>query len=144
MRAGETHYTALDGTPALKRAIQEKFSRDNGIEVAPSEILVAPGAKMLLFLAFLATLNPDDEVIIPAPYWTSYPEIVAIMGGRPVILPTRAADGFRLEPEDLARAITSRTRWVLLNSPSNPAGGCTRRRITHRCWRCWRTIPRCG
>lgn len=122
MDAGATKYTALDGTPELKAAIRAKFKRDNGLDLAQDQITVSAGAKQVLFNAMMATLDPGDEVIIPAPYWVTYADIVLIMGGKPVLVPCREANGFRLAAEDLARAITARTRWVILNSPSNPSG----------------------
>ncbi|MER9426483.1 pyridoxal phosphate-dependent aminotransferase [Mesorhizobium sp. M0317] len=127
MRAGDTHYTALDGTPAVKSAVQEKFARENGIYFEDDQIVVTSGAKMVLFSAFFATLNPGDEVILPAPYWVSYSDIVEMMGARAVVLPTHAQDGFKLRAEDLERAITPNTRWLLINSPSNPSGAIYRR-----------------
>lgn len=122
MRAGDTHYTVLDGTPAAKAAVREKFARDNGLDFRPDEIMVTAGAKMLLFAGLLATLDPGDEVIIPAPYWVSYSDIVEMTGAKAVVLPTTAEDGFRLRADALAAAITPRTRWLMLNSPSNPSG----------------------
>jgi aspartate aminotransferase len=122
MRAGATRYTALDGTPELKTAIRAKFKRDNGLDFAQNEITVAAGAKQVLFNAMMATLDPDDEVIIPTPFWVTYAEIVLIAGGKPVLVPCPEANGFRLSAEDLERAITPRTRWLMLNSPSNPSG----------------------
>jgi len=122
IEAGETKYTALDGTPELKSAIRAKFKRDNGLEFVQEEIAVSAGAKQILFNAMMATLEPGDEVIIPTPYWVTYADIVQIMGGKPVFLRGQESNGFRLVAEDLARAITSRTRWVFLNSPSNPSG----------------------
>ncbi|WP_107676412.1 pyridoxal phosphate-dependent aminotransferase [Agrobacterium sp. LAD9] len=119
---GETKYTALDGTPELKKAIVEKFHRENGIDYALDEVTVATGAKQILFNAFMASVNPGDEVIIPTPYWTSYSDIVEICGGVPVLIPCNAEAGFRLEAQQLESAITPKTRWVLLNSPSNPSG----------------------
>ncbi|MBB4227168.1 pyridoxal phosphate-dependent aminotransferase [Rhizobium mongolense] len=120
--AGETKYTALDGTPALKKAIVEKFRRENGIDYDIDEVTVATGAKQILFNAFMATLDPGDEVIIPTPYWTSYSDIVEICGGVSVLIPCDAKANFRLQAEQLEKAITSKTRWILLNSPSNPSG----------------------
>ena len=122
IREGATKYTALDGTPALKTAIRNKFQRDNGITYFTDEITVSTGAKQVLFNAFMASLNPGDEVVIPAPYWVSYADIVLIAGGCPVLVPCCEENGFRLTAGDLERAITARTRWVLLNSPSNPSG----------------------
>ncbi|RWP26226.1 pyridoxal phosphate-dependent aminotransferase [Mesorhizobium sp.] len=127
MRAGDTHYTELDGTPEVKSAVLEKFSRENGVHFEREEIVVTSGAKMLLFSAFFATLNPGDEVILPAPYWGSYGDIVEMMGARAVVLPTHAQDGFKLRAEDLERAITPNTRWLLINSPSNPSGAVYRK-----------------
>jgi aspartate aminotransferase len=120
--AGETKYTALDGTPALKRAIVEKFRRENGIDYRVEEVTVATGAKQILFNAFMASIDPGDEVIIPAPYWTSYSDIVEICGGVSVLIPCDAEAGFRLQADQLEKAITPKTRWLLLNSPSNPSG----------------------
>lgn len=122
MAQGDTHYTVLDGTPALKAAIQHKFRRDNGLEFAANEITVGAGAKQVIYNALMASLNPGDEVILPAPYWTSYADMVLIAGGVPVVLPCSEANGFRLTAEQLDAAITPRTRWVFLNSPSNPSG----------------------
>lgn len=123
---GETKYTALDGTPALKQAIAEKFRNENGIDYEAGEITVATGAKQILFNAFMASLDPGDEVIIPAPYWTSYSDIVEICGGVPVLVECDGRDGFLLRPQKLKAAITPRTRWLLLNSPSNPTGAAYR------------------
>ncbi|MEP9373384.1 pyridoxal phosphate-dependent aminotransferase [Mesorhizobium sp. KR1-2] len=122
MQRGETKYTALDGTPALKAAIRDKFLRENDLSYELDEITVATGAKQVLFNAMMATLNPGDEVIIPTPYWTSYSDIVEIAEGRPVLIACDAEAGFRLTAEQLEQAITPRTRWVMLNSPSNPSG----------------------
>jgi aspartate aminotransferase len=122
MRAGATKYTALDGAPDLKAAIRAKFKRDNGLDFAQDEITVSAGAKQVLFNAMMATINPGDEVIIPTPFWVTYADIVAIAGGTPVLVPCSEGNGFRLSAEDLERAITPRTRWVMLNSPSNPTG----------------------
>ncbi len=119
---GETKYTALDGTPELKKAIREKFQRENGLAYELDEITVATGAKQILFNAMMASLDPGDEVIIPTPYWTSYSDIVQICQGKPVLIACDASSGFRLTAEKLEAAITPRTRWVLLNSPSNPSG----------------------
>ncbi|ASY64739.1 Aspartate aminotransferase [Sinorhizobium sojae CCBAU 05684] len=122
IQRGETKYTALDGTVELKAAIREKFERENGLAYALDEITVGTGAKQVLFNAMMATVDSGDEVIIPTPYWTSYSDIVEIAGGRPVLIPCNASSGFRLTAEKLEAAITPRTRWVLLNSPSNPSG----------------------
>jgi len=122
MRRGDTKYTALDGTPALKQAIRTKFQRENGLAFDVSEITVATGAKQILFNAMMASVGPGDEVIIPTPYWTSYSDIVQICEGKPVLVACDAKSGFRLTAEKLEAAITPRTRWLLLNSPSNPSG----------------------
>lgn len=119
---GETKYTPVAGTPALKKAIIDKFKRDNGLEYAPNQIVACVGAKHVIFNAFMATLNPGDEVIIPAPYWVSYPDMVLFAEGEPVIVPASEQHGFKLSPEDLEKAITPKTRWLILNSPSNPTG----------------------
>ena len=122
IKRGETKYTAVDGIPELKRAIVNKFARENGLAYKPSEITVGSGGKQVLYNALLATLNPGDEVIVPSPYWVSYPDIVLLAGATPVVVETKLADGFKLKPEDLAAAITPRTRWFIFNSPSNPTG----------------------
>jgi aspartate aminotransferase len=122
IQRGETKYTAVDGIPELKRAIAEKFKRENGLAYKPSEITVGSGGKQVLYNALLATLDPGDEVIIPSPYWVSYPDIVLLAGAEPVIVETKLEHGFKLKPEALARAITPKTKWFIFNSPSNPTG----------------------
>lgn len=119
---GLTKYTDVDGIPELKAAICAKFKRDNNLEYKPSQISVGTGGKQVLYNALLATLNPGDEVIIPAPCWVSYADIVLLGGGKPVFVPTTMANGFRLQPEDLEKAITPATKWFMFNSPSNPTG----------------------
>ena len=119
---GDTRYTNVDGTPALKAAIAAKFKRENGLDYRPSQIIVGTGGKQVLYNAFMATLDPGDEVVIPAPYWVSYPDMVELAEGKPVIVPCPQSSGFKLKPEDLDRAITPKTKWVILNSPSNPTG----------------------
>ena len=119
---GETKYTAVDGIPELKQAICAKFKRDNDLDYAPSQIIVSPGGKPVLFHAFIASLNPGDEVIIPAPYWVSYPDMVLLAGGTPVFVETTMENNFRMRPEDLEKAITPKTKWLIFNSPSNPSG----------------------
>jgi aspartate aminotransferase len=119
---GETKYTALDGSPALKAAVRGKFLRENGLDYATDEIIVGAGAKQILYNAMMASLNDGDEVIIPMPCWTSYLDIVKIAGGVPVPITCGAETGFRVTPAQLEAAITPKTRWVLLNSPSNPTG----------------------
>ncbi|MCG4274906.1 pyridoxal phosphate-dependent aminotransferase [Acetobacter senegalensis] len=120
--AGQTKYPPVDGTPALKAAVARKFSRENGLDYAPDEIMVSNGGKQVIFNAFMATLNDGDEVVVPAPYWVSYPLIARMFGGVPVYAPCREEDGFRLKAEALAKAMTPRTRWVVLNFPNNPTG----------------------
>src|SRR6266481_883462 len=115
-------YTAVDGIPELKAAIARKFKRENGLDYKPSQIIVGTGGKQVLYNALVATLDPGDEVILAAPYWVSYPEMVMLAGGEPVAVPTTLESGFKMRPEALERAITPKTKWVLLNSPSNPTG----------------------
>jgi aspartate aminotransferase len=122
IRDGKTKYTNVDGIPELKAAICAKFARENGLTYKPSQINVSPGGKPVIFNALMATLNPGDEVVIPAPYWVSYPDMVALAGGTPVPVMTTAENGFKLQAADLEAAITPRTRWIILNSPSNPSG----------------------
>ena len=120
--SGKTRYTAVDGIPELKAAICEKFKRDNGLEYEPAQVTVNAGGKHTLYNAFMATLNPGDEVVIPAPYWVSYPDMVRLAGGEPVMVETRLEDAFKLTPEALEAAITEKTKWFIFNSPSNPTG----------------------
>ena len=122
IRRGETKYTDVDGLPELKAAVAAKFARENGLTYAVNQIHVAPGGKTVIYNALLATLSPGDEVIVPAPYWVSYPDMVLLAGGEPVRVVGHEADGFKLKPEVLEAAITPRTRWLILNSPSNPSG----------------------
>lgn len=121
---GATRYTDVDGTPELKRAIVRKFQRDNGLDYDPSEISVGTGGKQVIANAFSATLDEGDEVVIPAPYWVSYPDMVRLAGGSPVTVACGEADGFKIGPAALEAAITPRTRWLVLNSPGNPTGSC--------------------
>jgi aspartate aminotransferase len=123
IRAGKTKYTDPDGMPELKAAICAKFKRENGLEYKPSQVHVAPGGKPVIFNALVATLNPGDEVIIPAPYWVSYPDMTLLAGGTPVSVETTAESGFKITPEALEAAITPRSKWLIINSPSNPSGG---------------------
>ena len=120
--AGDTRYTAVAGTAALREAAALHFSRDLGIEVPPAQVIASNGGKQSIFLALLATLDPGDEVLVPSPWWVSYPEIVRFAGATVVDLPTTAAGGFRITPAQLEAAITPATRWLLLNSPGNPTG----------------------
>ncbi len=122
IRRGETKYTDVDGIPELKAAVAAKFARENGLTYAVNQIHVAPGGKTVIYNALLATLSPGDEVIVPAPYWVSYPDMVLLAGGEPVRVVGHEADGFKLKPAALEAAITSRTKWLILNSPSNPTG----------------------
>ena len=122
IRDGKTKYTAVDGIPELKAAIIAKFKRDNDLSYEASQITVAPGGKAILYNALVATLNPGDEVIIPAPYWVSYPAMTLLAGGEPVIVEAPAENNFKLTPDTLERAITPRTKWFIFNSPSNPTG----------------------
>ncbi|MRN65562.1 pyridoxal phosphate-dependent aminotransferase [Brucella sp. 10RB9213] len=119
---GETKYTPVSGIPELRKAIVAKFKRENGLDYKPEQTIVGTGGKQILFNAFMATLNPGDEVIIPAPYWVSYPEMVAINGGTPVFVDTKIEDNFKLTAADLEKAITPKTKWLIFNSPSNPTG----------------------
>ncbi|UWP93093.1 pyridoxal phosphate-dependent aminotransferase [Aliiroseovarius crassostreae] len=120
--AGKTKYTAVDGIPELKAAICAKFQRDNGLDYSPAQISVGTGGKQILYNALMATLNPGDEVIIPAPYWVSYPDMVLLAGGEPVVVECPLETGFRMTPEQLEAAITPKTKWLIFNSPSNPTG----------------------
>jgi aspartate aminotransferase len=119
---GETRYTAPDGIPELKAAICDKFRRENALDYAPDQVMVSTGGKQVIFNALVATLDPGDEVIVPAPYWVSYPDMVLLAGGVPVVVSAGIAHGFKLRPEALAAAITPRTKWLILNSPGNPSG----------------------
>ena len=123
IKAGKTKYTDPDGMPELKAAICAKFKRENGLEYKPAQIHVAPGGKPVIYNALVATLNPGDEVIIPAPYWVSYPDMTLLAGGTPVSVETTAESGFKITPEALEAAITPKTKWLIINSPSNPSGG---------------------
>ena len=119
---GRTKYTAVDGIPELKEAIRTKFERENGLVYDPAEITVGTGGKQVLFNALLATLNPGDEVIIPAPYWVSYPDMTRLCGGEPVIVPGPVENSYKITPDQLEAAITPKTKWFIFNSPSNPTG----------------------
>ena len=122
IQAGDTKYTPVDGSVALKEAIKAKFARENGLSYQNDEIIVSVGGKHVIFNAFIATLNPGDEVIIPAPYWVSYPEMVTLCGGTSVVAHCDPKLGFKLSPAELERCITTKTKWLVLNSPSNPSG----------------------
>src|SRR5260370_6812897 len=122
IKRGETKYPPVLGIPPLREAIAAKFKRENGLDYKFSDTIVGTGGKQILYNAFLVTMNEGDEVIIPPPYWVSYPEMVLINHGEPVIVPTTIDEGFKLQPDDLERAITPRTKWVVINSPSNPSG----------------------
>lgn len=122
MNDGQTRYTDVGGTAALREAIRVKFARENGLDYGLDEIIVSTGAKQIIFNAIMATVDTGDEVIVPAPYWVSYPDITLLANGTPVIVDTRAENGFRLQAEELERAITPKTRWLILNGPNNPSG----------------------
>ena len=122
INSGKTHYTNVDGIPELKEAVAAKFRRDNGLEVEAADCFVASGGKQILFNALMATLNPGDEVVVPVPYWVSYPEIVRLCDATPVFAVADASTGFKLAPEVLEAAITPKTKWLILNTPSNPSG----------------------
>jgi aspartate aminotransferase len=122
IQAGKTKYTAVDGIPELKKAICDKFKRENNLDYKPSQVSVGTGGKQVLFNALMATVNPGDEVIVPAPYWVSYPDIVMLAGGTPVFVEGKLENGFKLQAADLEKAITPKTKWLILNSPSNPSG----------------------
>jgi aspartate aminotransferase len=122
IRRGETKYTIVDGTAELKAAISAKFKRENGLDYKPEQITVGVGGKHVLYNSFMATLNPGDEVVVPAPYWVSYPDMALLAEGKPVFVECPADKGFKLQPADLERVITPKTKWVVLNSPSNPTG----------------------
>ncbi|MFO1061135.1 MAG: pyridoxal phosphate-dependent aminotransferase [Dongiaceae bacterium] len=122
LRGGQTRYTSVAGTPALRQAVCDKLARENGIAVRPEQVIVSTGAKQVIFNALMCGVDPGDEVLIPSPFWVSYPDMVRIAGGSPVIVPCPAEAGFRLTPPALAQAITPRSRWLILNSPGNPTG----------------------
>ena len=124
IKAGDTKYTAVDGTPNLKKAIASKFKRENNLSYDIDQITVGTGGKQIIFNAFLATINPEDEVIIPAPYWVSYPDIVDFAGGKSVVIECDESCEFKLSAEKLSAAINAKTKWFILNSPSNPTGSC--------------------
>jgi aspartate aminotransferase len=130
IKSGDTKYTAVDGTPALKKAIIAKFKRENKLSYTADQITVGTGGKQVLYNAFMATLNKGDEVIIPAPFWVSYPDMVLLAGGKPKIVKCTEQEGFKLTPSKLRKAITKKTKWLILNSPSNPTGaGYTKKEI---------------
>jgi aspartate aminotransferase len=130
IKDGDTKYTAVDGTPVLKKAIINKFKRENNLTYTADQITVGTGGKQVLYNAFMATLNKGDEVIIPAPFWVSYPDMVLLAGGKPKIVRCSESDGFKLTPKSLKKAITKNTKWLILNSPSNPTGaGYTKKEI---------------
>jgi aspartate aminotransferase len=122
MARGDTKYTDPDGTPALKQAVCDKFKRDNNLDYTTAQVTIGNGGKQVLYNALMATLNPGDEVIIPAPYWVSYPDMVLLAEGTPIIVECSLENNFILQPKDLEKAITNKTKWIILNSPSNPTG----------------------
>ena len=121
---GDTKYTAVDGTPDLKKAIVEKFKKENNLDYTADQITVGAGGKHVIYNAMMATLNEGDEVIVPAPYWVSYPDIVLLAGGKPVVMECDEKQSFKINPSDLEKFITPKTKWIILNSPSNPTGAC--------------------
>ena len=121
---GDTKYTAVDGTPVLKNAIIKKFKRENNLDYQADQVTVGAGGKHVIYNAMVATLNEGDEVVIPAPYWVSYPDIVLLAGGTPIILECNEKQGFKINPSELEKSITKKTKWIILNSPSNPTGVC--------------------
>jgi aspartate aminotransferase len=130
IKKGDTKYTAVDGTPDLKKAIVEKFKRENNLNYTTDQITVGTGGKQVIYNTFMATLNKGDEVIIPAPFWVSYPDMVLLAGGTPKIIKCEEKDGFKLSPKKLEKAISKKTKWLILNSPSNPTGaGYTKKEI---------------
>ena len=124
INSGDTKYTAVDGTPKLKEAIINKFKKENGLEFSKDQINVGAGGKQVIFNAILSTINPGDEVLIPAPYWVSYPDIVLLAGGTPKIVICDEKDEFKITPQKLKKNLNSKTKWIILNSPSNPTGSC--------------------
>jgi aspartate aminotransferase len=124
IRRGETKYTNIEGIPELRAAVARKFKRENNLDYKPAQCFVGPGGKSVIYNAMMATLNEGDEVIVVAPYWVSYPDIVLLAGAKPVVVETRLEDGFRLTPEALDKAITKNTKWIIFNQPSNPTGAC--------------------
>ena len=124
IKRGETKYTAVDGTPKLKKAIQGKFTRENNLSYELDQISVGTGGKQVLYNVFMATLNPGDEVIIPAPYWVSYPDMVLLAGGKPKIVKCSEKNEFKITPDELKKAFGKKTKWLIINSPSNPTGSC--------------------
>ena len=124
IKDGDTKYTAVDGTPALKKAIVEKFKKENKLDYTTDQVTVGAGGKHVIYNAMMATLNEGDEVIVPAPYWVSYPDIILLAGGKPVVMECDEKQGFKINPSDLEKFITPKTKWIILNSPSNPTGAC--------------------
>jgi len=124
IRAGKTKYPPVEGIPELRAAVAGKFKRENNLDYSAAQCFVAPGGKAIVYNALMATLNPGDEVVVPAPYWVSYPDIVMLAGAKPVTVETKIEAGFRLTPEALERSITPRTKWLIFNQPSNPTGAC--------------------
>ena len=122
IKKGDTKYTAVDGTPDLKKAIVEKFKRENNLNYTTDQVTVGTGGKQVIYNTFMATLNKGDEVIIPAPFWVSYPDMVLLAGGTPKIIKCEEKDGFKLSAKKLEKAISKKTKWLILNSPSNPTG----------------------
>ena len=122
IKNGETKYTAVDGTPALKKAIAKKFYKDNSIKYNIDEIIVSVGGKQVLYNALMSSINPGDEVIIPSPFWVSYPDMVSLAGGVPIIVEGKEKNNFKIQPDDIRDKISTKTKWIIINSPSNPTG----------------------
>ena len=144
MLGGGITYTPVAGIPELKGAVREKFRRDNGLEYADNEVMISAGGKQMLSNALYATLNDEDEVILPAPYWLAYHQTVSLFGGKPVIVKTSSESGYKLTAEDLDSSITHRTRWLVLNSPGNPSGAVYSNRNFGASPKFWRITPRYG
>ena len=142
IEAGKTKYTNIDGIAELKESVAAKFRRDNGLDVSAADCFVSSGGKQIIFNAMLATLNPGDEVVVPVPYWVSYPEIVALTGATPVLAEATAKTGFKLTPAVLEQALTHKTKWLILNSPSNPTGAAYSADELKQLALCWR-VSKC-
>ena len=141
---GKTKYPPLTGIPELREAICRKLGRENGLRYAPDQVLVCNGGKQVIYNALAATLDPEDEVVVPAPFWVSYPDMALLAGGRPVVVAADAANGFRLTAEQLEGAITAQTKWLILNNPATRPARSTRPRIWRGSPRCCAGIPTCG
>ena len=141
---GDTKYTVVDGTIELKRAVIGKFKRENNLDYTTDQVTVGAGGKHVIFNAILATINPGDEVLIPAPYWVSYPDIVDFAGGTPIIIECDESCRFKILPDQIEKNITKNTKWIILNSPSNPTGSVYSEQELKDYWRCIEKIPKCS